>query len=165
MTERDGDPARLIRAMTVVCKEPPLSRNTLEFLGTRNDVVQVGREDDVAVSFWHLENEVATLVEGVLDGVDVVGPREVVSEEGIMDGVVGRYGEGDSFGGLRAREGESATRAGRRVNGVEVEVDVAVEVVVVDAAVAVELWDLYVREWAKQVLEGLVEGVEEREEL
>lgn len=165
MTERDGDPARLVRAMAVVRKEPPLSRNALEFLGTRNDVVEVGREDEVAVSFWELENEAATLVEGVLDGVDVVGPREVVSEEGVVDGVIGGYGEGDSVGGLGAREGESATRAGRRVNGVEVEVDVAVEIVEVDAAVAVELWDLYVREWAEQVLEGLVEGVEEREEL
>ena len=41
----------------------------------------------------------------------------------------------------------------------------AVEVVDVDAAVAVELWDFEVRVRGEEVLERLVEGVKKRKEL
>lgn len=79
--------------------------------------------------------------------------------------MVGRDGEGNAVGGLGAREGEAATRGGGGVDGVEVEVDVAVEVVDVDAAIAVELRDLEVGVGGEEVLKGLVKGVEEGEEL
>lgn len=38
----------------------------------RRDMVEVGGEEEVA--FRELEDDAAALVEGVLDGVDVVGP-------------------------------------------------------------------------------------------
>lgn len=76
--------------------------------------------------------------------------------------MVGRNSEGNLIGGSGTREGEAATRTGCcRVDRVEIEVDVAVEVVDVNAAVAVELWDLEVGVRTEEVLERFIEGVEE----
>lgn len=105
VTERDGGPAGLVGAVAVVGEEPPLSGHSLELLGTGDDVVEVGGKDEVAVALGELEDEATALVEGVLDGVDLVGPREGVAEEGVVDGVVGCDGEGDALGGLGARQG------------------------------------------------------------
>lgn len=78
--------------------------------------------------------------------LDVVGPQEAVAVEGVVNGVVGGDGEGNAVGGLGAREGEAAAAGvGGVVDRVEVEVDVAVEVVEVDAAIAIEFGDFKVR--------------------
>lgn len=85
-----------------------------------------------------------------------------MTTEGVVDSVVGCNSEGNPIGGSGTREGEAATSTGRRrVDRVEIEVDVAVEVVDVNAAVAVELWDLEVGVRTEEVLERFIEGVEE----
>ena len=167
VAERDGDPAGLVGAMAVVGEESSLSRDTLELFRTRGHVVEVRREEDVAVALRELESEASLLFERVLDSVDVVSPRESVVRERVVDCLVGRDREGNAVGGLGARESEAATGGGGGgvVDGVEVEVDLAVEVVDVDAAVAVELWDFEVRVRGEEVLERLVEGMKKRKEL
>lgn len=94
----------------------------------------------------------------------MVSPGDAVAIEGVVDGVVGSHSEGDAIGGLGAREGETAAGGGR-VDRVEVEAPMAIEVVEIDAAVAVEFRDLEVGVRGEKVLEGLVEGVEEGEQL
>lgn len=92
----------------------------------------------------------------------MVRPGETVTTEGVADSLIGCNSEGNPVGGSGAREGEAATSTGCcRVDRVEIEVDVAVEVVDVNAAVAVELWDLEVGVRTEEVLERFVEGVEE----
>ncbi|GFZ00628.1 hypothetical protein Acr_14g0002630 [Actinidia rufa] len=131
MTEGYGGPSGLKSAATMasVGEQPPLARHTLELLGARGHMLEVGGEDLEAVALGDLEGEAAALVAGVLDCLDVVGPGEAVAGEGV----------------------------GNRV------VDVTVEVVDVNAAIAIaiELGDLEVSVWAEEVLQGLVEGVEE----
>lgn len=51
------------------------------------------------------------------------------------------------------------------MEGVEVESNVAVELVEVDGAVAVEFRDVEVRERGEEILKGFVKGMEKREEL
>ena len=164
VAERDGDPAGLVGAMAIVGEEPPLARDPLKLLSARGDEVEVGREDGLAVALGELEGEAPPLFQRVLNGLHVVGPREGVTVEGIMEGVIRSDGEGDTVGGFGAREGEAAAGGGG-VDRIEVEVDMAVEIVDVDAAVVVEFRDLEVGEWGEEVLERLVQGVEKRENL
>lgn len=159
VAEWDGHPAGLVGAMTIVGEEPSLARDSLKLLSARGDELEVGREEGLAVALGELEGEASPLVQRVLNRLHVVGPGESVTIEGVMDCVIRSDGEGDAVGGFGAREGEAAAGGGR-VDRVEVEVDMAVEVIDVDAAVVVEFRDLEVGEWGEEVLKGLVEGVE-----
>ncbi len=107
------------------------------------------------MTLGELESEASFLFERVLDSVDVVGPRQSVAEEGVVNGLVGCDCEGNAVGGLGARESEAATRGsgGGVIDRVEVEVDLSVKIIDVDAAVAVKLWDFEVRVRGKEVLE------------
>ena len=116
------------------------------------------------MALGELESEAALLLERVLHRLHMVSPGETVAIIGVMDGVVGSHSEGDAIGGLRARESETPAGGGR-IDRVEVEVCLAIEVVKIDPAVAVEFGDLEVGVRGEEVLEGLVEGVEEGEQL
>lgn len=59
----------------------------------------------MTVALGETEREAALLFERVLCSFDVVRPREAVFVEGVVDGVVGRDGEGDAVGGGGAGEG------------------------------------------------------------
>lgn len=50
------------------------------------------------MTLWELESEAAFLFQRVLNGLDVVGPGDVVTKEGVVDGVVGCDGEGNEIG-------------------------------------------------------------------
>lgn len=164
MAEWDGDPAGLVGAMAIVGEEPALTGDALKLLSARGEEVEIGGEDGMAVALGELEGEAPPLVKRVLNSLDVVGPREGVTIEGVMEGVIWGEGEGDAVGGFGAREGEAAAGGGG-VDRIEVEVDMAVEVVDVDAAVVVEFRDVEVGEWGEEVLKRLVQGVEKGENL
>lgn len=51
------------------------------------------------------------------------------------------------------------------VDGIKVEIDVAVEIIDVDAAIAIEFWNFEVCVRAEQVLEGFAEGIKQRKKL
>lgn len=76
----------------------------------------------------------------------------------VVDSVVGCHGEGNAVGGFGAREGE-ATTSGGGIDRVEIEVNMAVEFVNVDVAVAIELGDFEGGVRAKQVLKRFIERV------
>lgn len=100
----------------------------------------------------------------------MVSPGEAVTVEDVVDCVVRSDCVGNAVGGFGTRECETATvvvfvvcgggGGGGGVDGVEVEVDVAVEVVEIHGAVAVEFGDVEVRVRREKVLERFVEGVE-----
>ena len=88
-----------------------------------------------------------------------------MASEDITNRMVWGYSEGEARGGLGAGEGEAAAGGTRGIDGIEVEGDMTIEVVEFNATVAVELRDVEIGVRAEQVLEGLVEGVEQGEEL
>lgn len=106
-----------------------------------------------------LEREATLLVKRILHGLHMVRPREAVAVKCVVDGVVGGDGVRDSVGGFGSGEGESAA-SGRGVDGVEVEADLTVEVVDVDATVAVKFRDFEVGMRAEEILKGFIEAME-----
>jgi hypothetical protein len=60
----------------------------------------VNGADGLGRPLGELESEAPLLFDRVLDGLHVVRPREGVGSVGVVDGVVGRYGEGNAVGGL-----------------------------------------------------------------
>lgn len=116
------------------------------------------------MALGNLQSEAPFLFDGVLDGLDVVCPGETVAFKSVVDGVIRCYGEGNAVGGFRAREGETAA-GGSGVDGIKVEINVAVEIVDVHSAVAIKFWNFEVSMRAEQVLKGLVEGIQQRKQL
>lgn len=142
--------------MAIVSEEAALAGHALELLRTRRHMVDVGTKKCEPATLGELEREAPLLVKRVLDGLNVVGPGKAVAIEGVVNGVVGGDGVRDSVGGLGAGEGEAAAGSGGGVEGVEVEVDMAVEVVEVDSAVTVKLWHIEVGVGGDEILEGFV---------
>ncbi|KAH0460212.1 hypothetical protein IEQ34_010875 [Dendrobium chrysotoxum] len=101
------------------------------------------------------EGEGATLFEGVVEGVRMVGPEQAVAGEGVVEGVVGgkreRRWRGRGWGG---GEGKARGRRGwvEEEAVVEVEVDMAVEIIGVDGSGAEEFGDVEVGVRGESVL-------------
>lgn len=76
----------------------------------------------------------------------MVSPRKRVTIEGVMDSLIRSYSEGNVVGGLGAGEGKAAagSRRGGRVDRVEIEIDMAVEVIDLHTTVAIKLRDVEV---------------------
>lgn len=155
--------------MAVVGEQAAVTGETLEVLGGGGDVAEVREEEGVAVAFRKLESEGTFLVERVLEGVNVVGPGEGMTEEGVRDGMIGGNSKGKRGGGGRGRgtrksEAAAASRGRARVVVVverrEVKGDMAVEVVEVNAAIAIELGDVEVDVGREEVRKSFIEGVE-----
>lgn len=69
---------------------------------------KVRAEKSSSRALWQAEGEGAALLEGVLEGVGLVGPEEPVAGEGILKRLVRGEGErGNGDGTAREREGEA----------------------------------------------------------
>jgi len=90
-----------------------------------------------------------------------------VAIEGVVDGVIGSYSEGNAIGWPGPGEGEASASggSGRGVDRVEVEVDMAIEIIDVNTTVAIKFRDVKVWILGNEVLEGLNEGVKKGEDL
>lgn len=104
VTERDGGPTGFVGSVSVVGEQSPFSGNSLELLGFIRHVVEIRLEKREAVAFGKLQSEATFLFDGVLYGVDLVRPGEIVAFESVADGVIRCYGEGNAVGGFRSRE-------------------------------------------------------------
>lgn len=113
------------------------------------------------MAFGDFEREASFLIQGILNGLDLMSPGKALAVEGDVNGVIRGDGEGDSVGGFGTGEGETAAGSGV-VEGVKVESDVAVEFVEVDGAVAVEFRDVEIRERGEEILKGFVKRMEKR---
>lgn len=64
MSKRNRDPARIVRTgITIVGEEPPFTRGPFEFRRRGGDVIEIQREERMAVAFGDSERETSFLIQ------------------------------------------------------------------------------------------------------
>lgn len=75
-------------------------------------MIEIQRKECKAVALGDFEREASFLVQRILNGFHVVGPRKSLAVEGVVNGVIRSDSEGDPIGGFGAGEGQTAAGGG-----------------------------------------------------
>lgn len=61
-------------------------------------MLEVGGKESEAVALGNLESEASLFFKGILEGLDMVSPREMVAVESVMDGMIWCDSKGNAVG-------------------------------------------------------------------